>query len=76
MIMLLFVSCRQLSVDDSSKGCHSNATLSQKIKQLRAQLIAMQPVVGHCRIEVCRCDDVMYLLLTGYLCTGIQGRNL
>ena len=43
--------------DDLGKGCHGNATLSQKIKQLRAQLIAMQPAVGHCRIEVCR--DIM-----------------
>ena len=52
--MYHLVSCafRQLSVDDLGKGCHGNAALSQKIKQLRAQLVAMQPAVGHCRIEV------------------------
>ena len=43
---------RQLSVSDSGNGFHGNATLSQKLKQLRAQLIAIQPAVGHCRIEV------------------------
>jgi len=44
---------RQFSMDDSSNGYHGNVALTQKFKQLRAQLVSMQPAVGHCRIEVC-----------------------
>jgi len=44
---------RQFSVDDSSNGYHGNIALTQKFKQLRGQLVSMQPAVGHCRIEVC-----------------------
>lgn len=51
-MVIVIYPLRQLSVSDSSNGSHGNATLSQKIKQLRAQLIAIQPAVGHCRIEV------------------------
>lgn len=45
-------------MDDSSNGSHGSATLSQKIKQLRAQLIAIQPAVGHCRVEVV--DNIIF----------------